>query len=310
MLVTGANGFLGRAVAAALDARGSRCAARRAVAPAAAAAGEAWIGYGDVGPETRWDGALAGIDAVVHLAGLAHLPDAMAAAAADTFARVNAEGTARLAAAAVAAGVRRLVLMSSALVHGEASPGRPFTEGDAPAPASPYARSKLDSERRLMAAARGSRPAMGDPAAADGLWRGRARQLPPPRQLVRTRVPLPLGAATAPRELHRHRQPGRRRGACVEHPRAANQVFLLADAEATSTADLVRRIAAALGPPRVDAVRAGGIAADRARGWPDASATTAPVRSARARHQPHPHPARLVAAGDPGGGPPPRREAE
>ena len=71
--------------------------------------------YGEVGPDTRWDEALAGIDVVVHLAGLAHLPDEMAAAAADTFARVNAEGTARLAAAAVHSGVRRFVFMSSAL---------------------------------------------------------------------------------------------------------------------------------------------------------------------------------------------------
>ena len=62
-------------------------------APVAASAGERWVGYGDIGPATRWDEALAGVDVVVHLAGLAHLPDAMAAAAADTFARVNAEGT-------------------------------------------------------------------------------------------------------------------------------------------------------------------------------------------------------------------------
>ena len=131
VLVTGATGFLGRAVAEALGRAGHDVLRGGRIVPAAAPAGERWIGYGDVGPATRWDEALAGVDAVVHLAGLAHLSDATATAAADTFARVNAEGTARLASAAVGAGVRRLVLVSSALVHGEASPGRPFTEDDA-----------------------------------------------------------------------------------------------------------------------------------------------------------------------------------
>jgi nucleoside-diphosphate-sugar epimerase len=240
-------GFLGRAVAGALDRAGHDVLRGGRMARAAAPAGEAWIGYGDVGPATRWDEALAGVDAVVHLAGLAHLPDATAATAADTFARINAEGTARLASAAVGAGVRRLVLMSSALVHGEVGPSRPFTETDAPAPASPYARSKLDSERRLMAAARGSalqwvvlRPPMVYGAGAGGNFRRLAG-------LVRTGLPLPLGAATAPRTFIGIDNLADAVVRCVEHDRAANQIFLLGDAETTSTADLIHRIAGALG---------------------------------------------------------------
>ena len=249
VLVTGANGFLGRAVAAALDHAGHDVLRGARTAPAAASIGEAWIGYGDVGPATRWDGALAGVDVVVHLAGLAHLPDEAAATAGDTFARVNTEGTARLASAAVGAGVRRLVLVSSALVHGEESPGRPFTEDDEPAPASPYARSKLDSERRLMAVARGSalqwvilRPPMVYGAGAQGNFRRLVG-------LVHTRAPLPLGAATARRTFIGIDNLADAVARCVEHERAANQVFLLGDAETTSTADLIRRIAEAMGRP-------------------------------------------------------------
>jgi nucleoside-diphosphate-sugar epimerase len=245
VLVTGATGFLGRAVTEALvrSGRDVRCGAR--VAPAGGAG--AWTAYGEVGPNTRWDEALAGIDVIVHLAGLAHLPDEMAAAAADTFARVNAEGTARLAAAAVHSGVRRFVFMSSALVHGQASAGRRFTEDDAPAPETPYARSKLDSETRLAEAARGSRldwvilrpPMVYGPGA-----RGNFRRLV---QLVRAGVPLPLGAATAPKSFIGIDNLADAVARAVEHPRAANRVFLVADSETTSTVGLVRLIAAGLG---------------------------------------------------------------
>jgi nucleoside-diphosphate-sugar epimerase len=244
ILVTGATGFLGRAAAEALARAGH--AVRRGARVLPAGLGEAWTGYGEVGPDTPWDGALDGIDVVVHLAGLAHLPDETAAAAADTFARVNVEGTARLVAAAVGSGVRRLVLMSSALVHGQASPGRPFLEDDAPAPETPYARSKLDSETRLMEAARGSalewvvlRPPMVYGPGA----RGNFRRLV---QLVRASVPLPLGAATAPKSFIGIDNLADAVVRAVEHPRAANQVFLVADAETTSTVGLVRHIAAAL----------------------------------------------------------------
>lgn len=247
MLVTGATGFLGRAVADVLEEAGYEVLRGARAAPAMADARKRWTRYGEVGPETRWETALSGVDVVVHLAGLAHLPDAMAAKAVETFTRVNAEGTARLAAAAVGSGVRRLVLMSSALVHGEASPGRPFTEDDDPAPASAYARSKLDSERRLVEAARDSalewvilRPPMVYGAGAGGNFQRLVR-------LVRTRAPLPLGAATARRTFIGIDNLADAVMCSVEHPRAAGQVFLIGDAEMTSTVDLVHRIAAAMG---------------------------------------------------------------
>ena len=263
----------------------------------AASAGERWVGYGDIGPATRWDEALAGVDVIVHLAGLAHLPDAMSSAAADTFARVNAEGTGRLASAAVGAGVRRLVLVSSALVHGEASPGRPFTEDDEPAPASAYARSKLDAERRLMAAARGSplqwvvlRPPMVYGAGAKGNFRRLV-------QLVRTRAPLPLGAATAPRTFIGIDNLADAVVRSVEHPRAANQVFLLGDAagdvHGRSHSPHRRRA----GPPRVDAEGVAGAAAQCVPGGRARARLPPAVRSDAARYGPHPRPARLVAAG-------------
>jgi nucleoside-diphosphate-sugar epimerase len=247
VLVTGATGFLGRAVAEALERAGYAVVRGARHRPAAAPVGQAWIGHGDIGPQTRWNVPLTGVETVVHLAGAAHFPKTTMAASVNTFARVNADGTARLASAAVGAGIRRLILMSSALVHGAASPpGRPFSEGDEPAPTTPYARSKLDAERRLMAAARGSglqwvilRPPMVYGPQARGNFQRLVR-------LLRSGMPLPLGAATAPRTFIGIDNLAHAVVRCVEHQRAANQVFLVGDREATSTADFVRRIAAAL----------------------------------------------------------------
>ncbi|MGE3701778.1 MAG: NAD-dependent epimerase/dehydratase family protein [Hyphomicrobiaceae bacterium] len=247
VLVTGATGFLGEAVAAALERAGHPVLRGGRAAPSSSTMGKAWVGYGDIGPATRWESALEGVATVVHVAGLAHLPDASAPRAADALVHVNVEGTACLAAAAVRAGVRRFVLVSSALVHGEASPGRPFTETDPPAPQSRYARSKLGAEQRLIEIARGTgmhwvilRPPMVYGARARGNFRRLVR-------LVRSGAPLPLGAATAPRSFIGIDNLADAVVRAVEHARAADGTFLLGDGESTSTADLVRRIAAALG---------------------------------------------------------------
>ena len=208
-----------------------------------------------------------------------------------------------------AAGVRRFVLMSSALVHGQASPGRPFTESDAPAPATPYARSKLDSERRLDGGGARQRAGMGHPAPADGVWAGRARQLPPPGPAGAHRRAAAARRRHGAQELHRHRQPGRCRGARVEHPRAANQVFLrrrCGDHLDRRPRPPHRRGAR---PARVDAAVPPALLRSRSDGRARARLSP-PVRSAGARHQPHPRRARLVAAGHPGRGPAPRRRAE
>jgi nucleoside-diphosphate-sugar epimerase len=242
VLVTGATGFLGRAAADAMLHAGHRVLRGARVAPPSPASGQSWVAYGDIGPDTRWETALAGIDTIVHLAGLAHRDDA-----ARTFDRINAQGTDRLASAAARAGVRRLVLVSSALVHGDAGRGRPFTENDEPAPVGPYARSKLDAERLLVAAGQGSglewvilRPPMVYGAGARGNFLRLAK-------LVRSGLPLPLGAATAPRTFIGVDNLADALVRCATHPDAAGRTFLVGDAETTSTADLVGRMAAILG---------------------------------------------------------------
>jgi nucleoside-diphosphate-sugar epimerase len=247
VLVTGATGFIGSATAAALERAGHEV-IRAARALPAGASPQRWVVHGDIGPATPWQPALAGIDAVVHAAGLAHLPDESAARAAEAFDRVNATGTARLAAAASAAGVRRFVLLSSALVHGWTHAGRPLTEADTPAPQTAYARSKLDAEQRLRDAA-GAQGTMSwvvlrPPLVYGPGVKANFRRL---MRIAATGLPIPLGAATAPKSFIGIDNFASAIARCLAHAGAANQTFLVCDAETTSTADVIGRLAAAQG---------------------------------------------------------------
>ena len=245
-----------------------------------------------------------GIDVVVHLAGLAHLPDEMAAAAADTFARVNAEGTARLAAAAVA---RRRAPIGA---H-ELGPGAWARQ----ARAGLSRRATLRRRQRPMrapsslseAAARGVGAGMGRPAPADGVWAGSPRQLPPAgaararRRAAAAgrgeRRPRASSASTTGRCRGARSRASARGGPGLSRCRCGDHV----DRRPGSSH---RRRAP---PPHLDASCTGSASANRARARRPLARCAAPVRSARARHQPHPHAARLVAAGLAGGGRAPRR---
>src|SRR5262249_1645379 len=97
ILVTGSTGFIGRSLVSRLIAEGFRvrCAMR---APATVPAGAEASVVGDIGRLPQWCAALQGVEAVVHLAGLAHLPEHTARA--DAYGAINAGGTRSLAEAA------------------------------------------------------------------------------------------------------------------------------------------------------------------------------------------------------------------
>jgi nucleoside-diphosphate-sugar epimerase len=149
VLVTGADGFIGRALCARLAAAGADyVAAVRVVAPDGSPRG-ARVAVGDFAA-ADWEHVLQGVGAIVHLAGRAHVSSRRDAEAPTPFIVANVHVTRRLAEAAAQAGVRRIVFASSVKVYGEASQrGRPFRAGDADAPQDAYARSKAEAENAL-----------------------------------------------------------------------------------------------------------------------------------------------------------------
>ncbi len=145
VLVTGANGFVGARVAAALAAQGHQV--RAMLRPGAELerlpAPEISRVEGDVTVPASLKACAAGMDVVVHAAGVKQ------AARAATYHRINAEGTAHLAQAAREAGVKRFVLVSSLAAQGPSPVGSPHKVAGSEAPINEYGRSKLASEQRL-----------------------------------------------------------------------------------------------------------------------------------------------------------------
>ncbi len=147
VLVTGGSGFLGRPIVDELVAAGNNV---RTLQRGPSQAGPAAARSGDVRDAAAVAAAMDGVEVVIHAAGLAHVFDGAATA---PFEDINARGAAVVAGAAVTAGVRHFVHVSSVAVYGAGSDGR---EDAICRPNGPYAASKASAETRVIAAAANS----------------------------------------------------------------------------------------------------------------------------------------------------------
>ena len=250
-LVTGANGFVGRAVLLRLNGM-SGVTAIGSVREAAmfADTGAPPAKVGELSAHTDWSGALAGVQAVVHTAARVHVMLEAAANPLAEFRRVNVQGTLNLARQAVAAGVLRFVFVSSIKVNGEATQlWRPFTADDAPAPPDAYGVSKMEAEQGLrgLAAQTGMEVVIIRPPLVYGP--GVKANFAAMMRWLRRGVPLPLGAIHNQRSLVALDNLVDLIVTCLMHPAAANQTFLVSDGEDVSTTGLLRRMGQAMGRP-------------------------------------------------------------
>ena len=247
VLVTGASGFVGSALCEALAS--AHVPLRRAVRGGVGAADAETAVIGDIGAATRWDEALSGVDAVVHLAARAHVMRDTAADPLAHYRRVNVDGMRTLALAAARAGVRRFVFLSSIKVNGERTAREAaFAEADTPHPEDAYGISKCEAEAvlREVAAAYGLQtvvlraPLLYGPGVKGnflGLMRAIDRGVPLPLASIdNRRCLLYLGNLIDAIRLS------------LDHPAAVGRTYLLADdEEGISTPQLIRAIASALG---------------------------------------------------------------
>jgi nucleoside-diphosphate-sugar epimerase len=251
VLVTGANGFIGRAVCRSLPSRGYRIVgAVRGEPPSGAVPSLQYLTMGEIDERTDWGAALSGVDSVIHLAARVHFMRESAADPLAEFRRVNVALTLNLARQAAAAGVRRFVFISSIKVNGEATPiGQPFTAEDAPRPVDAYGISKMEAEQGLQELAQhtGMQLVIIRPVLVYGPGvKANFHELM--RWLLKG-VPLPLGSLDNRRSLLALDNLVDLIARCLSHSAAANQTFLASDGEDMTVTGLLKRTAAAFDKP-------------------------------------------------------------
>lgn len=241
VLVTGASGFVGAALVPALLASGHHVrAALRVAGPLPNGVEGAVIG--DLGIAANRSSAFAGIDAVVHGAGLMPAETGLAEAEFD---RINTRAALDVARTAARAGVKRFVFLSS--VRAQVGPSAPHivTEDMAPEPTDAFGRSKLAAERALADAGLPVVVLRPVTVHGPGMRFNMARLL----DLARSPWPLPFGAVTARRSILARDHLVDAVLLALEDPAMAGGAYLVADPEPLSVGEMIAVMRRALGRP-------------------------------------------------------------
>lgn len=246
ILITGANGFVGKALFTYV--KDSHQYTVKGAVRKTSQQDTSLFSVGDIDATTDWSNALLDKNVVVHIAARAHVINNLVADPIAEYRRVNVDGTLNLAKQAVSAGVKRFIFISSIGVNGGYQQIKPFLYSDSPAPWDDYTKSKYEAEIELW-----------DISSRTGM------------EVVVIRPPLVYGA-NAPGNfgklinaiVNEHWLPlggliDNLRSfvavdnlvdlivTCIDHPKAANQTFLVSDDRDVSTTQLLRIMAHAFG---------------------------------------------------------------
>ncbi|MEB0013783.1 SDR family oxidoreductase [Glaciimonas sp. Gout2] len=246
ILLTGASGFVGRALSLRLIELGVKliCAVRE---PFSLPDAQMEVIL-DINEKTDWSRCLAGIDTVIHVAARVHVMQEVSGDPLAEFRRVNGAGTLNLAKQAVESGVKRFIFLSSIKVNGEETiDGVKLTEKDIPNPQDAYGVSKYEAELGLFQIAKDTgleviiiRPPL---VYGPDVKANFASML----RWVHSRVPLPFGAVKNKRSFVYLGNLISLIICCIEHPDAANEIFFVSDGDDLSISELLNACAKALG---------------------------------------------------------------
>lgn len=242
VLVTGASGFIGRAVIPVLAARHTVLAASRQ--PIDGLQCE-WRRSPELDLEANWTALLSDVDVVVHLAALAHLPLRDSVEAERRVTHINAYSVQALAQQASAAGVRRLVFVSSIKAVGEQSGGEALRPDTLPAPEDAYGHAKRLAENLLLQASAGTRletVILRPPMVYGPNSKGNFSSLV---KYIRLGLPMPFGLVSNRRSIVSVWNLAAVIDQCIDAD-VAGQTFHVTDERSVSTCELVELIARGL----------------------------------------------------------------
>ncbi|BBM03810.1 SDR family oxidoreductase [Microbulbifer sp. GL-2] len=242
ILLTGASGFVGKVLLPTLRNKGYT------VIPVYRQAGKGGFRIDSLSADTDWCGALENTDVVIHTAARVHVMSENADNPLYEFRKVNVDGTLKLAREAASAGVKRFIYLSSIKVNGESTDGRaPFSADEECHPSDPYSISKKEAEDNLLALAQetGMEVVIIRPPLIYGP--GVRANFQSMMSWLKKGIPLPLGSIDNQRSLVSVYNLIDLILACINHPGAADQIFLVSDDMDMSIPELLNRLSKALG---------------------------------------------------------------
>ncbi len=245
VLVTGACGFVGKALCQYLTDHSYYV--RGLVREVRQALPDVYYSVVELDGQSSLATACRDIDCVVHLACRAHVINERSNNPSQSYRKVNCEATLQLARNAIDAGVRRFIFISSIGVNGAQTFGKAFDESSTPHPRADYAISKFEAEqalKSLMASTQTELVIIRPPLVYDYRAPGNFQRL---LKWVGIGMPMPFGAVENSRSMVALDNLVDFIGLCIEHPRAANQLFLVSDGVEVSTKEIVHYVAKGMG---------------------------------------------------------------
>ena len=248
LLVTGANGFLGKSLCAALC-RHEFLVVAASRTPVLLTKCITPFVVGKLENYFDWRLALQDVKVVVHLAARVHIMQDITQNPLQAFLDVNFHGTVNLAKASAKAGIKRFVFVSSIKVNGEFTDKNPFTECDVPQPQDAYAISKWEAEKalRMIEKETGMEVVILRPPLVYGAEV--KANLASLLKVVSKKIPLPLASVEAHRSLIYVGNLVDAIIVCASNPKAAGQTYLVSDGDAVSIPQLIKKMALALHKP-------------------------------------------------------------
>ena len=245
ILITGASGFVGSRLFEQLNKLD-----RQVTSVVRQSSRSDHVSVGEINANTNWSEVIHGHNCVIHTAARVHVMKDASLDPLAVFRKVNVDGTLNLARQAAAAGVKRFIFISSIKVNGEFTlPSMSFTADDNPSPVEPYGQSKYEAEQGLIKLAKETgldvviiRPPLVYGPGVKGNFANMMRW-------IEKGVPLPLGSIPNQRSLIALDNLIDLIITCIDHPAAANQIFLASDGQDLSTTALLLEVAHVMNKP-------------------------------------------------------------